>query len=127
MNKLQLNQEQKIDVICVASQGRMTNVNLQNDFFNINWNVLLAVSPHETEISSLSSVQACPLFSDIFNGCHIFSHHLSVWANANVNLLNWKKAVVNWIWMKVKAEAGKEMKFLINVKSIKKIVSQGNQ
>lgn len=40
----ELNENQKIDYIYLMTQIRSRNLNIQNIFFNLNWNVFLAVS-----------------------------------------------------------------------------------
>lgn len=44
MNESVLNEYQKIDFMFFITQVRARNLNVQNMFFKINWNVLLTVS-----------------------------------------------------------------------------------
>lgn len=44
MNESVFNEDQKIDFMFFITQVRARNLNVQNMFFKINWNVLLTVS-----------------------------------------------------------------------------------
>lgn len=62
MNDLEPNETQKIDFIYLMTQIRSRNLNIQNKFFKLNWNVFLSVSTLTQNSKYKNTVIPCRLY-----------------------------------------------------------------
>lgn len=81
VKKSSLSDSQKIDFNFFIAQSQMRDVNLQNVFFNINWNTFVNVISQKLQLKNQHQLKLYIL--DYVNYCYLLGDFMSIWFYMN--------------------------------------------